>query len=82
MVGHASVQTDRVLEKELRVHLDLQTSRKMSDTGPDFCIWESKVYSKWHTSSNKATLPNSDTRYEPKGPFAFKEPNQISRRRD
>lgn len=78
----AGVQADSVLEKELRVHLDAQTSRNMNATGPDLCIWEFKAYSKWHTSSNKAALPNSDTRYEPTGLFAFKAPNQISIKRD
>lgn len=82
MVGHTSVQADSVIEKELRAHLDSQTSRKMSDTGPYLCIWECKAHSKWHTSSNKAILPNSDTRYETMGPFAFKAPNQISKRRN
>ena len=62
---HACMQT-WVLEKELRVlHLDLKGAGRESDSGHDLSIWNFQANSQWHTSSNKATPPNSATLYGP-----------------
>jgi hypothetical protein len=57
-----------VLEKEPRVlHLDPQAAGRERDSSPGLSIWNLKAHPQWHTSSNKATPPNSGSPYEPMG---------------
>jgi len=62
MVEHGGMQVDVMLERELRaLHPGLQAAGRESDTGPGLSIWNLKAHPQWHTSSNKATPPNSAT---------------------